>query len=173
MMFSSDFGTALFQSDRGSGSEETGNFLGASGGTVKDILSDKGGDIHTITTENTVMEVVEMLNSFKIGALVVADDGNRPIGIVSERDVVVGVGKEGAAIFEKKISSIMTADPICCAPDARVHEVMQKMTDGRFRHMPVVSNGTLCGMVSIGDVVRKGLLELQYENEQMMAYMSG
>ena len=172
-MFSSDFGTATFQSDSGSGSEEAGNFLGASGGAVKDILADKGEEIHTIGTDHTVMEVVEMLNSFKIGALVVADENKRPIGIISERDVVIGVGKEGAAIFEKKVDAIMTADPICCAPDARVHEVMQKMTDGRFRHMPIVDNGKLCGMISIGDVVRKRLLELEFEKDQMMTYMAG
>ncbi|WP_419903554.1 CBS domain-containing protein [Kiloniella sp.] len=173
MMFSSDFGTARYQSDSGSGSGETGNSIGASGGAVKDILAEKGGDIHTINTSHTVSEVVEMLNSFKIGALVVADENNRPIGIVSERDVVVGVGKEGLAIFDMKITAIMTADPICCGPDARVYEVMQKMTNGRFRHMPVVDDGKLCGMISIGDVVRKRLMELEFENEQMMAYMSG
>lgn len=173
MIFSSDFGTALYQSDSGSGSEEAGNTVGSSGGMVKDVLAEKGGDIHTIDTSHTVLEVVGMLNSFKIGALVIADENKRPIGIVSERDVVVGVGKDGLAIFDKNITEIMTADPICCSLEARVHEVMQKMTTGRFRHMPVVDNGKLCGMISIGDVVRKRLMELEFENEQMMAYMAG
>lgn len=172
-MFSSDFSTALFQSDSGSGSKESGNSVAASGGAVKDVLADKGGEIHTINTGNTVLDVVGMLNSFKIGALVVADENNRPIGIVSERDVVKGVGKEGLSIFDKNISSIMTADPVCCSLDARVNDVMQKMTDGRFRHMPVVDNGKLCGMISIGDVVRKRLMELEFEKDQMMAYMAG
>ena len=174
MLFSGDFSTAIYQSDSGSGSGPAGGSSGgASGGAVKDILADKGGDIHTITTKHTVQEVIDMLNSFKIGALVVADDDNRPVGIVSERDVVVGIGQKGKGLFTDKIDTIMTANPICCAPDARVHDVMQKMTDGRFRHMPVVSEGKLCGMISIGDVVRKRLLELEYENKQMMAYMSG
>ncbi|WP_020590845.1 CBS domain-containing protein [Kiloniella laminariae] len=173
MVFSCDFNTALFQSDSGSGTETTGNFLGTAGGAVKDVLADKGGDIHTIGPDHTVQEVVEMLNSFKIGALVVADAENRPIGIVSERDVVKGIGDEGVALFQKKASTIMTADPSCCSPDARIHEVMQKMTDGRFRHMPVVVDGKLCGMISIGDVVRKRLQELEYENQQMMAFMAG
>ena len=174
MLFSGDFSAAIYQSDSGSGSGPAGGSSGgASGGAVKDILADKGGDIHTITTKHTVQEVIDMLNSFKIGALVVADDDNRPVGIVSERDVVVGIGQKGKGLFTDKIDTIMTANPICCAPDARVHDVMQKMTDGRFRHMPVVSEGKLCGMISIGDVVRKRLLELEYENKQMMAYMSG
>jgi CBS domain-containing protein len=170
MLFSGDFSAAVYQSDGGSGSGQTG---GASGGAVKDILADKGGEIHTITTGHTVQEVIDTLNSFKIGALVVADDNNCPIGIVSERDVVVGIGQKGKELFTETVDKIMTANPVCCAPDARVHDVMQKMTDGRFRHMPVVSDGKLCGMISIGDVVRKRLLELEYENEQMMAYMSG
>ncbi|WP_082113998.1 CBS domain-containing protein [Kiloniella litopenaei] len=174
MLFSGDFSAVVCQSDSGSGSAQTGGVSGgASGGAVKDILADKGGEIHTITTGHTVQEVIDTLNSFKIGALVVADDNNCPIGIVSERDVVVGIGQKGKELFAEKVDTIMTANPVCCAPDARVHDVMQKMTDGRFRHMPVVSDGKLCGMISIGDVVRKRLLELEYENKQMMAYMSG
>lgn len=169
----------LWQSDQGSGTEsqssksESRGFLGGSGGAVKDILRDKGREILSIGQGETVNNAVETLNAHKIGAVVVVDDGGKLVGIFSERDVVIGVGNEGTAFFERTVKDVMTRNPVTCNPEMRVNEVMHKMTVGRFRHMPVIKDGDLCGMISIGDVVRKRLQELEYEKKQLMDYMAG
>ena len=141
--------------------------------TVSAILADKGDDIFTVTPSTTVKEVVAELARLRIGALVVVDSSKAPAGIVSERDVVRHADTKGLGIFENPVSDIMTPHPQTCTPGDKVESVMKQMTAGRFRHLPVIENGRLCGLISIGDVVRHRMMEIEYENLKMKQAMVG
>ncbi|WP_179954262.1 CBS domain-containing protein [Denitrobaculum tricleocarpae] len=141
--------------------------------TVAAILADKGGEIFTVPPEMTVKEVVAELNRRRVGALVVVDGDNKPVGIISERDVVRTLDTTGLEVFDSQVQEIMTADPKTCTPADNLEDVMKRMTDGRFRHLPVVDAGRLCGLVSIGDAVRHRMLEIEYENLKMKQAIVG
>lgn len=147
--------------------------VGQPGLTVEAILADKGDSIYTVSPQTTVMEVVAELARLKVGALVVTGGGNEPVGIVSERDIVRNVESKGVGVFESPVQDIMTPNPQTCTPADKVEAVMKKMTDGRFRHLPVLKNGQLCGLVSIGDIVRHRMLEMEYENLKMKQAIVG
>ena len=147
--------------------------VGQPGLTVKAILADKGSEIFTVSPQTTVKEVVAELNRRRVGALVVVDAGNQPVGIVSERDVVRCADSKGLEVFEKPVQDIMTPNPKTCFPEDKVEAVMKQMTEGRFRHLPVLDGGKLCGLVSIGDVVRHRMLEIEYENLKMRQAIVG
>lgn len=146
---------------------------GQPGLTVAAILADKGGEIFTVSPTNTVKEVVAELNSRKVGALVVVDSSSQPVGIISERDVVRYADIKGLEVFDGPVQDIMTANPKTCFPEDKVEDVMKRMTEGRFRHLPVIDGGRLCGLVSIGDVVRHRMLEIEYENLKMRQAIVG
>ena len=141
--------------------------------TVGAILADKGGEIFTVSPQTAVKEVVAELNRRRVGALVVVDSGNHPVGIVSERDIVRNADSKGLEVFEKPVQDIMTPNPKTCFPEDKVEAVMKQMTEGRFRHLPVLDGGKLCGLVSIGDVVRHRMLEIEYENLKMRQAIVG
>lgn len=147
--------------------------VGQPGLTVAAILTDKGGEIFTVTPQSTVKEVVAELNRRRVGALVVVDSGNQPVGIVSERDVVRNADSKGLAVFDSPVQDIMTPNPKTCFPEDKVEAVMKQMTEGRFRHLPVIDGGKLCGLVSIGDIVRHRMLEIEYENLKMRQAIVG
>ena len=130
-------------------SEEGNLGIGQPGVTVGAILADKGDDIFTITPSTTVREVVAELNRMQVGALVIINPSKEAIGIVSERDVVRNVDVKGLGVFDEPVETIMTPDPQCCVPTDKVESIMLRMTNSRFRHMPVLQDGKLCGLISI------------------------
>jgi CBS domain-containing protein len=125
---------------------------------VSDILKVKGSEVSTTTPDTTVARVAERLRLERIGALVVTRDERHVEGIISERDIVYGIARHGADVLGLHASEIMTRSVRTCSPEDRVRDVMVEMTNTRVRHLPVVEGGRLCGMVSIGDMV-KSLLD--------------
>lgn len=141
--------------------------------SVSTILNNKGSDVATIGPDDTVAAATEALAQHNVGALVVSSDGRKIDGIISERDIVRQLGKRGTACLEKRVSDVMSTVIITCTIDACVDELMATMTRQRFRHMPVVTQGELAGMISIGDVVKARLDELEVQAETLEQYVTG
>ena len=121
---------------------------------VQQILRSKSDDgVVTVTPGTSVAQAAEVLSSRRIGALIVSPDGKRVSGILSERDIVREIGRRGAACLSDTVDSLMTSAIISCRRDEQANDVLQKMTDGRFRHMPVMEGDQMVGLISIGDVV--------------------
>ncbi|MES0810599.1 CBS domain-containing protein [Roseibium sp. SCPC15] len=140
--------------------------------TVAAILSGKGHETITAKSDALLSEIAETLAKNKIGAVVVCAGDNSIQGIVSERDIVRVVGTQGASALSLPVSSVMTKEVVTCAEENSVNEVMARMTQGRFRHMPVVKDGKLAGVISIGDVVKFKIAQVELEAEQMRSYIS-
>ena len=140
--------------------------------TIARVLAAKGGDVVTTQPHRTLAEVAEILVAKNIGAVVVADDQGSVIGILSERDIVRAVAKRGTAVFNDAVSMHMTAEVITTSEDERIHVAMEKMTNGRVRHLPVICHERLVGMVSIRDVVKHQLAECEYEHKAMREYIA-
>jgi len=138
---------------------------------VSDILSQKGGLVFSVTPGTTVAEVAKQLSVRRIGSVLVLSDQSEVAGIVSERDLVRALATHGAKAMELEARQIMTRDVVTCHPDDSIDEVMQTMTSGRFRHIPVVHRGELLGLVSIGDVVKARIEETEHEAEALKAYI--
>jgi CBS domain-containing protein len=140
--------------------------------TVAHILKTKGQQVHRIRPDATLGDAARKLAELKIGVLVVGD-GDGPIaGIISERDIVRAIGLHGPAILDLAVSRHMTEQVITCVEADHAMTVMEIMTSGRFRHMPVLNNGRVVGLVSIGDVVKRRLGELETEKQAMQDYIS-
>lgn len=139
---------------------------------VSDILKAKGSSVVTAPPTLPVAEALAILDEKRIGSILIMEKG-AIAGILSERDIVRALAKRGAACLEGPVSAMMTRKVITCAPHQSIAEVMQIMTEGRFRHVPVVQSGRLAGMVSIGDVVKWRLEETEEEVRQMTAYVAG
>lgn len=139
--------------------------------TVAAILSKKGRDVVTASADLSITDVVQVLTQRRIGAIVVTDSANHILGIVSERDVVRALAR-GADALDGPVSSIMTAKVVTCTDRNTLNEVMSRMTEGRFRHLPVVDNGKLAGIVSIGDVVKARIEQVEREADEMRAYIA-
>lgn len=131
---------------------------------VADILRHKGSTVTTVASSATLEEVVAILGRERIGALVVTDDGTSVMGIVSERDVVGHLAAAGRDGLDAAVDTIMTREVCTCAPEDAIEDLMTTMTNGRFRHVPVVVDGALGGIVSIGDLVARRLDELETES---------
>src|SRR5215210_276121 len=131
--------------------------------SVGAILKSKGSDVETIAGDATVGEAVARLRDNKIGALVVSSDGRTVDGVLSERDVVGGLADHGGDILERKVEDVMTKRVATCSPEDGVEKVMLEMTELRARHFPVVDDGRLVGIVTIGDVVKNRLEEVELE----------
>jgi CBS domain-containing protein len=140
--------------------------------TVAIMLGAKGRDVVTTTAGTTVAEATDMLATHKIGAIVVASDDNRIAGIVSERDIVRAIAREGARALDQQLGNIMTRKVVTCREDETVNDVMTRMTQGRFRHLPVVEGGKLTGIISIGDVVKARIEQVEREADEMRAYIA-
>jgi CBS domain-containing protein len=140
--------------------------------TVRRILNHKGSDVMTITPEKPLLEAIAVLTKEKIGALVVVGPKHDVIGILSERDIVNLLANKDANRFENPVSSAMTAPAKTCGPNDTIAQLMHQMTVGRFRHMPVVENGKLVGVISIGDVVKLRLEEMERESEHLKNYIA-
>jgi CBS domain-containing protein len=140
--------------------------------TVAAILALKGRDVVTTSADRTIAEVVRVLADQKIGALVVVENGDRIVGIVSERDIVKSTAAKGAAMLDEMVGAIMTRNVVTCSERETINDVMGRMTRGRFRHLPVAAGGRLTGIVSIGDVVKARLEEVQREADEMRTYIA-
>ena len=138
---------------------------------VSDILATKGGLVYTVTPGTTVGQVLQQLSTRRIGAVLVIDRLDRVAGIVSERDIVHALATHGAPAVDLEAAEVMTRNVVTCDPDDSIDQVMESMTQGRFRHLPVVQRGELLGLVSIGDVVKARIAETQHETEALRAYI--
>src|SRR3954452_1809452 len=139
---------------------------------VAHILKQKGRDVATVQPHHTLGEAAKMLGERRVGALVVADAAGKVLGILSERDIVRSIGAHGGGSLSEPVSKHMTANPTTVGEAADINELMQVMTNGRFRHLPVVEGGRLVGIVSIGDVVKHHVDELHHEAESLREYIS-
>ena len=139
---------------------------------VSDILKAKGSTVVTAPPTLAVTDALAILNEKRIGSILIME-GGAITGILSERDIVRALAKRGTACLDGPVSGLMTTKVVTCAPQQSIAEVMQIMTEGRFRHVPVVAGGRLAGMVSIGDVVKWRLEETEEEVRQMTAYVAG
>ena len=138
---------------------------------INDVIKAKPShEVVTIGPDATVRELIALLAEHNVGALVVSDDGERVTGIVSERDVVRRLHAD-ADVLETSVSQIMTADVRTCAGDDGLTDLMQTMTEHRIRHVPVVADGKLTGIISIGDVVKSRIGELEFERDQLDSYV--
>jgi CBS domain-containing protein len=140
---------------------------------VDAILRAKGREVATIRPKETVGTVVDMLIARNIGALVVSENGESVDGIISERDIVHGLAVRGAELLSLKVTEVMTRPVVTCDPADSVDQLMAEMTNRRIRHFPVVQDGRLCGIVSIGDVVKSRLDEVEYEARSLRSFIAG
>lgn len=140
---------------------------------VEIILKAKGHEVATTKPDATLAAVAGDLVARKIGALVVSTDGDSVDGIISERDIVRAIAEAGAAALEKPVSSAMTRDVFTCSRKDSVQELMSTMSQKRIRHLPVTEDGKLCGMISIGDVVKFRIEEVEYEAEALRGFIAG
>jgi CBS domain-containing protein len=142
---------------------------------ISDILRFKGADVITITPTESVASLLAQLAEHNVGALLVVDTGNdgRVIGVVSERDVVRRIAERGAALLEASVEEIMTAMIVSCSSHDSIDSVAETMTERRVRHMPVIDDGELVGIVSIGDVVSSRIRQLEKDRGQLEQYISG
>ncbi len=140
---------------------------------VETILRGKGRTVATIRPDDTIGAAVEALVSGNIGALVASEDGETVDGIISERDIVHALARHGAALLAQAVAEVMTRSVVTCDPTESVAELMAEMTNRRIRHLPVVRDGRLCGIVSIGDVVKNRLDEIEYEARSLRSFIAG
>jgi CBS domain-containing protein len=140
---------------------------------VKAILAAKklGGDIISIEPTADLATAAKLLSKHRIGSVVILGAGERLVGILSERDIVRALSEQGAGALALPVGQVMTRDVATCGEDDTVASIMERMTAGRFRHMPVVANGRLVGLISIGDVVKQRVDEIEGEAEAMRDYI--
>ena len=141
---------------------------------VRQILKSKGSDrVLTIKPDATVAEAARVLSECRIGSLVVSTDGQRVAGIISERDIVREMGKRGVSAFGERVEEMMTEKVETCVAEDQADDVLTKMTEGRFRHLPVVDGDVMVGIISIGDVVKARLSELSMEKDALEGMITG
>lgn len=140
---------------------------------IRDIVRAKGSRVITVAPTATVRDLLANLATHNVGALIVSADGEDIEGIVSERDVVRQLDRKGVELLDSRVASIMTAEVHTCTPDDLIDDLSALMTRRRIRHVPVVADGRLQGIVSIGDVVKARLDELQFERDQLTNYITG
>lgn len=140
--------------------------------TVRAILSMKGREVATVSPDITLQEAAKLLSEQRIGALVITSIGMKVAGIISERDIVRAVGGRGEAALNQPVREFMTKSVVTCTEDDTMNILMMRMTAGRFRHLPVVEGGQLAGIVSIGDVVKFRVAEMERESEALKQYIA-
>lgn len=140
---------------------------------IRDILQVKGSHVHSIEADRTVLDAVAALNAHRIGALLVRDAGGAVVGIISERDVLRECRHRSAELDRIPVAEAMTRDPIVCEPDDDVDHAMALVTQHRVRHLPVIDDSGVAGMISIGDLVKASLDAAEYENRYLKEYIQG
>jgi len=138
---------------------------------VKNILSAKGSNVVSIEPTATLETAVRTLAEHKIGALLVLGPDQRIIGILSERDIVRVLAEQGASVLTKPLAQVMTRKVFTCSPSETIGVIMERMTAGKFRHVPVVEQDQVVGVVSIGDVVKYRLQEIEHESAALRDYI--
>jgi CBS domain-containing protein len=139
---------------------------------VSQILKDKGDLVFTASPQETVGAAAALLHARRVGAMVVVDDKEAVVGILSERDIVRMIAKEGAAALTKPIAGCMTSSVVFAQPDESIDVLLERMTDRRIRHLPVVKGERLAGIISIGDLVKYKISETQAEADGLKAYIA-
>lgn len=140
--------------------------------TVHTIISLKGRECVTISPEATLADAARLLTEKRIGAVVVTSFDSFVAGILSERDIVNALAKRGAGALDQSVASTMTREVVTCTEEDTLNDLMKRMTAGRFRHVPVVKDGRLAGIVSIGDVVKQRLAEMERESQALKEYIA-
>ncbi|MGC8498695.1 MAG: CBS domain-containing protein [Acidimicrobiales bacterium] len=139
---------------------------------VTNLLAVKGRDVATIERTHTLHDAVALLRERGIGALVVASADQRPLGMISERDIVRAIAVDGVGVMERAVEIAMSRDVVTCTEATTVDELMATMTERRIRHVPVVAEGRLVGLVSIGDVVKARVTELEIARRELLDYVN-
>ncbi len=140
--------------------------------SVQQILHNKGPKVISIRPGLTLSDAASALHHHRIGAVVVADEQTALLGILSERDIVRAIAERGAVALSETIADNMTRDVVVCTGQATLIEVLELMTNRKFRHMPVVENGSLLGLISIGDIVKYRIAQIEAEREEMRDYIA-
>jgi CBS domain-containing protein len=140
---------------------------------VEAILRNKGGAVATVAPHASIAEAAAMLRREGIGALVVSRDGSAVDGIISERDIVHGLAGLGAGLLDTEVETLMTRRVFTCSPRDTIADLAVEMTQRRIRHIPVLRDGALAGIVSIGDVVKARLDEMEYETTSLRSFIAG
>jgi CBS domain-containing protein len=140
---------------------------------VAAVIKRKGSNVVSISPDKTIAEATKLLTEHRIGAVLVLDGSEGILGIISERDIIRGLAKHGPDALNQKVTALMTRDVQQCSPRDTIAEIMTIMTKRRFRHLPVVDDGKLLGMISIGDVVKQRLDETELEVETLRGYVTG
>ena len=138
---------------------------------VKTILATKGGDVISIEPGADLAAAVKLLSKHRIGAVLIRGAGGRLAGILSERDIVHALAEHGIVALTLQVGQVMTRNVTTCGEDDTIASIMEQMTVGKFRHMPVVTKGKLVGLVSIGDVVKQRVGEIEHESEALRDYI--
>jgi CBS domain-containing protein len=160
---------AKFQRNR---APATARLRGGLAMNVEQLLSGKGHDVISVQPHRTLAEAIRTLGEKRIGAVVVMGADGALVGILSERDIIRALGELGASALESAVSRSMTSKVVTCRPQTSVDELMEIMTTGRFRHVPVVENGRVTGLVSIGDVVKHRVAAIEAESKAMRDYIA-
>lgn len=139
--------------------------------TARRILEEKGGHVHSVIPTTTISEVAAMIKQYRIGAVLVLDQNNRIAGVLSERDIVSAIGATGAGVLDQEAQSIMTRNVITADPEDNMMSVMACMSERRIRHLPVVESDEVLGLISIGDVIKARISELEGQSETLLDYI--
>lgn len=140
---------------------------------VTDILEKKSRNVISTSPDQMIFDAAKMLHANRIGAVLALDDEGAVAGIISERDIIRGVAQYGPAVFGMQVRDLMTREVLSCSPSDSISQIMAVMTEHRIRHLPVVAENMLIGIISIGDVVKERLEEAAYEMESLKAYVAG
>lgn len=140
--------------------------------TVARILAEKGPSVVTVPSNRTLDDAIHLLAEKRIGAVVVSDADETVLGILSERDIMRALARQGAAALDAPIAQHMTTKVVTCGRDTTIEDLMHLMTDGRFRHVPVVEDGRIVGLISIGDVVKRRIAAVEAEHQAMRDYIT-
>ena len=135
------------------------------------ILAGKGGDVVSISPSKTLRDAADLLHRRRIGAVIVTNADNALLGIISERDIVTALAREGANALDNPVSRHMTQAVVTAREDDTIERTMERMTNGRFRHVPVLREGQVVGIVSIGDIVKRRVEEYEAEQEALRDYI--
>ena len=141
--------------------------------TVAAILKHKGHDVASVAATTPIAEVAQILGTRRIGALLVMDTAGQLLGIISERDIVRCLAEHGARVLEMTAGQLMTRELQTATPSTTAQQAMTMMTEGRFRHLPVLEGDRLVGVVSIGDIVKARIMQQEHEVDSLKAYVSG
>ncbi len=141
--------------------------------TVAAILKEKTGALISVHPDMSITDAIAVLAEKRIGAVLVVDASGALVGILSERDIVRSLARHSSATFGMTVAQLMTREPTVAGPEISVATAMEMMTEGRFRHLPIVQRGQLVGLVSIGDVVKARLMQQEHEVDSLRAYVAG